>query len=318
MRHCDIHVKSIRRHGWVTTNLVCRQDSFTEWLIHFVLSTERVSFAKEPYKRDDILQKRLIILQTTCSWKYRVRFRVLSADKIRSDSFMNTSVESTECDSEWISESFLRIVCEFVWCCVLQYTATIWPSAVCCRILQPFGSILQLWEYVCFTSVGIADCDSEWISESYLRIVCEFVWCCVLQYTATIWPAVCLLHVSGNCRLRIRVNQRIIFANCLRICVVLRVAAHCNYLTRSMSAIRRQQGWLNPQIISANCRWLFADTNAYDIIRASRDLLANHIYELVVRDHIYERIYAHLWRCIRHYSRIMQFARESHPRTRSS
>jgi len=257
MRHCDIHVKSIRRHGWVTTNLVCRQDSFTEWLIHFVLSTERVSFAKEPYKRDDILQKRLIILQTTCSWKYRVRFRVLSADKIRSDSFMNTSVESTECDSEWISESFLRIVC-------------------------------------------------------------EFVWCCVLQYTATIWPAVCLLHVSGNCRLRIRVNQRIIFANCLRICVVLRVAAHCNYLTRSMSAIRRQQGWLNPQIISANCRWLFADTNAYDIIRASRDLLANHIYELVVRDHIYERIYAHLWRCIRHYSRIMQFARESHPRTRSS
>jgi len=49
---------------------------------------------------------------------------------------------------------------------------------------------------------------------------------------ATIWPAVCLLHVNGNCRLRFLVNQRIISANCLRICVVLCVAVYCNYLTQ--------------------------------------------------------------------------------------
>ena len=216
------------------------------------------------------------------------------------------------------SESYLRIVCESVWCCVLQYTATIWP-AVCLLHVS--------WKYRVRFRVN-----QRIISANCLRICvvlrvavyCNYLTqCCVLPYTATIWQytatmRVCLLHVSGNCRLRFRVNQRIISANCLRICVVLRVAAHCNYLTRSMSAIRRQQGWLNPQIISANCRWLFADTNAYDIIRASRDLLANHIYEFVVRDHIYERIYAHLWRCIRHYSRFMQFARESHPRIRSS
>jgi len=85
------------------------------------------------------------------------------------------SVGIADCNSKWISESYLRIVCEFVWCCVLQYTATIWP-AVCLRFAG-----------------NIADSIREW----NLRIVCEFVLCCVLQHTATIWPAVCL-QFAGN------------------------------------------------------------------------------------------------------------------------